>query len=587
MLLPVTEPVWSAAAMASSTAAWSVSSTLPPLRSVSSIPFSRLSRLLTRLCELRRADKLRAARQLFEVLGYRSGDSGGGSDASTRPNLFPLLRLLLPQLDTERSTYGLREASLAEMYVTALSLDRQSQVAQRLKFFKQPQSGGAVSSGGSAVGSGGGSVVAGDFASVLLDVLRPRERVHDGDSQLTVADINGHLDDIASAPDRSGKQSVFVRLIATLSASDHFWLVRVILKDLKVGVKHESLLRLLHPLAVDVYNSCSSLHHVCELLIEPARLVAEASNVGYFRPFKPMLAQTPTDWHNIRRMMDGRQYVIEDKFDGERLIVHKRGSDVKLYTRKSIEVTHRYGYGAALAATLLDCITGDAIIDGELMSWDITLQRYVPFGNNRTTALLGEHTNRQLTYLAFDLIMDGDALIIDQPLVERKRRLQQLIREKQHAVEIVRTRDARPDNQYLLDHLNDAVYRGMEGLLLKAAGGQYGLNERSASWIKFKPDFVSGLHDTLDLLLVGGYYGVSGTTRAHHSNSPLSLAPHACAHLVACMCGSLLSRRAAGEGVTSLTSCLRLWMRWTCRRTSGRVASTPSARWAAATRYRS
>ena len=497
-----------------------------PLRTVSTFPFSRLSRLLTRLSEVPRADKLRRVRELFQHLGYAAADAtsavrpAAATAAAVRPNLFPLLRLLLPQLDSERSTYGLRESSLADAYIAAMSLERLSAPAQRLKYFKQPQPQHASGShkpalAGTVGGGSGGPVVAGDFAAVLLDVLRPRERVAEGSSALTVADVNQHLDDIAALPDRPAKQPVFIRLIAALSASEHFWLVRVILKDLKVGLKHESLLRLLHPQAVDVYNSCSSLRHVCELLTDPARLVAEASNVGYFRPFKPMLAQNPADWHNIPRMMDGRRYVIEDKFDGERLIVHKRGSDVKLYTRKSIDVTNRYGYGAALADTLRQCIVGDAIVDGELMSWDITLQRYVPFGNNRTTALLGEHTNRQLTYLAFDLIMDGSTLVIDRPLVERKKRLQQLISERQHAVEVVRTRDARPDNQYLLDHLNDAVYRGMEGLVLKAAGGQYVLADRSASWIKFKPDFVSGMHDTLDLLLVGGYYGVS----SHQANA--------------------------------------------------------------------
>ena len=503
-----------AVAMSSSSPAAVPAASSSPVRSLSSFPFSQFSLLLSRVSDMRRADKLRRVRELFHHLGYQS------DSAAPRPNLFPLLRLLLPQLDTERATYGLRESSLAEVYIAALSLDRSSHVALRLRYFKQPQpQHGAsplstVGGAAAATGGGGGSVVAGDFASVLLDVLRPREVVASGRSKLTIADVNQQLDDVAASPDRAAKQSVFVRLIAELSASEHFWVVRVILKDLKVGLKHDSLLRLLHPLAVDVYNSCSSLRHVCELLCDPGRLVAEASNVGYFRPFKPMLAQNPPDWHNIPRMMDGRRYVIEDKFDGERLIVHKRGGEVKLYTRKSIDVTHRYGYGDALAATLLECIAGDAIVDGELMSWDITLQKYVPFGNNRTTALLGEHTNRQLTYLAFDLIMDGDTLLIDRPLVERKRRLQQIVVERQHAVEVVPTKDARPDNQYLLDHLNDAVYRGMEGLVLKAAGGQYALNDRSASWIKFKPDFVSGLHDTLDLLLVGGYYGVSGQHQA-------------------------------------------------------------------------
>ena len=559
-------------AMASSTASSSSSSS--PLRSVSSLPFSRLSRLLSRLSELRRADKLRRVRELFHQLGYEAAADGDGglegakpagaaAAAASRLNLFPLLRLLLPQLDTERATYGLRESSLAEMYIGSLSLDRSSAVAQRLRHFKQPQgAGGAGTAGGG--GGGGGTVVAGDFASVLLDVLRPRERVREGCSRLSIADVNGQLDAIAAGADRSTKQAVFIQLTASLSASEHFWIVRVILKDLKVGLKHESLLRLLHPLAVDVYNSCSSLRHVCELLTEPARLVAEASNVGYFRPFKPMLAQSPSDWNNIPRMMDGRRYVIEDKFDGERMIMHKRGSDVRLYTRKSIDVTHRYGYGAALAATLLECVMGDAIIDGELMSWDITLQRYVPFGNNRTTALLGEHTNRQLTYLAFDLIMDGDSLLIDRPLLERKKRLAQLVKERQHAVEVVRTKEARADTQYLLDHLNDAVYRGMEGLVLKAAGGQYGLNERSASWIKFKPDFVSGLHDTLDLLLVGGYYGVSGqprTTKASQLHLPHKLHCSLARCLLRSLSAPAVCRRAHCGAAIFPTSCSLWWRR--------------------------
>ena len=499
-----------------------------PLRCVSSLPFSYLSALLHRLSDVRRGEKLRLLREVLGRLGYhdtaaadsssrKAGKAGAGADGTAasapRASLYPLLRLLLPQLDTERATYGLRESSLAEMYSAALSLDRSTAVALRLRNYKQPQ----PHSGGAA-GRGGGTV-AGDFASVLRDVLQPRERVHDGCSTLSIADVNARLDDIARLPDRPLKQAVFARLLAELSAGEHFWLVRVLLKDLKVGVKHESLLHLLHPHALDVYNSCSSLRHVCELLTEPSRLVAEASNVGYFRPFRPMLALPPGDWRDIPRLMDGRRYLLEDKFDGERLLVHKRGGDVRLFTRKSIDVTHRYGYGEALSASLLECIAGDAIVDGELMSWDLILQRYVPFGNNRTVALMGGLTNRQLTFLAFDLVMDGDALLIDRPLVERKRRLQQLVTEKPHCVEVVRTGEARADTQYLLDHLNDAVYRGMEGLVLKAAAGQYGLSERSTSWIKFKPDLVQGLHDTLDLLLVGGYYGVSG-------HAPLQSTPH-------------------------------------------------------------
>ena len=312
------------------------SSSSSPHRSVGSFPFSHFSRILTRVSELRRGDKIRRARELFSQLGYGQPTEEDGPAAGTsavkaggpqRPNLFPLLRLLLPQLDTDRSTYGLREISLADVYISALSLDRLSPVGQRLKNFKQPQpqqhtatvAAGSSGRGGRGHGAGGGGTgVAGDFASVLLDVLRPRERVHEGSSQLTLADVNQQLDEIASAPDRPGKEAVFIQLLGSLSASEHFWLVRIILKDLKVGLKHDSLLALLHPRAVDVYNSCSSLRHVCDLLTEPSRLVAEVANVGYFRPFKPMLASSPSRWELIPHMMDGRRYLLEDKFDGER-----------------------------------------------------------------------------------------------------------------------------------------------------------------------------------------------------------------------------------------------------------------------------
>jgi ATP-dependent DNA ligase len=41
--------------------------------------------------------------------------------------------------------------------------------------------------------------------------------------------------------------------------------------------------------------------------------------------------------------MDGNPFVIEQKFDGERIQVHKDGSEVRLFSRNSNNVTNLYG----------------------------------------------------------------------------------------------------------------------------------------------------------------------------------------------------------------------------------------------------
>jgi hypothetical protein len=58
---------------------------------------------------------------------------------------------------------------------------------------------------------------------------------------------------------RDEKKKVYMQVLTTLSAREQFWLARVILKDMKMGVRHESMLKLYHPKATDIYNASSSL----------------------------------------------------------------------------------------------------------------------------------------------------------------------------------------------------------------------------------------------------------------------------------------------------------------------------------------
>lgn len=240
------------------------------------------------------------------------------------------MRLLLPQLDSDRPTYGLRESTLGDAYIHALGLNKTLDQAMRLKSYKTPYRAG----GRAGAADGTNSGVSGDFALVLADVLRRYVSVPEGSSKVTIRDVNEMLDALASDKEKGSaiRARVFARCVSELSPLENMWLTRIILKDLKIGMRQESMLKLFDKDAEDIYNSCSSLRQVCEQVANPIREKVTFSPVKYFSACKPMLASCPP-WNSIVERMQGNPFYVEPKYDGERLLLHKKGDTVKLFTR--------------------------------------------------------------------------------------------------------------------------------------------------------------------------------------------------------------------------------------------------------------
>ena len=55
--------------------------------------------------------------------------------------------------------------------------------------------------------------------------------------------------------------------------------------------------------------------------------------------------------------------------------------------------------------------------------------------------------------------------------------------------------------------LLEATAAGTEGLMLKSLDAAYQPSRRSESWIKLKKDYCLGLHESLDLVVIGAWYG--------------------------------------------------------------------------------
>lgn len=208
-----------------------------------------------------------------------------------------------------------------------------------------------------------------------------------------------------------------------------------------------------------------------------------------FRPVQPMLAQSAPDV--AAALADTGPAAAEYKYDGARIQVHRKGSQVAVFTRNLSDVTHRMPEVVAAVkradATSL-VLDGEAVVmgpDGRPRPFQETAGR---FGSaaGATTAVL--------TPVFFDLLYLNGADITGLPESERHRSLAEAL-----PADLVVPRTT--DGAAMAEFLADSLARGHEGLVIKALEATYQAGRRGAAWIKVKP-----VH-TLDLVVLAAEWG--------------------------------------------------------------------------------
>jgi len=408
-----------------------------------------------------------------------------------RKHAFAYLRLILPHLDRERGSYGLKEISLGRVIAESFGLPQNE--AQRLKHYKNPSYHPQ-------------GVPVGDFVGVMHSVVKDLCKIK---SDLTVEEVNHFLDELAEA---EGKKEIEVmtRLMQRCSADDIFWIARIILKDLKIGIKHEKVLPLFHTDALDLYNVTSNLREVCRELQDPNKVMG--SNIfRLFAPIKPMLAgKRKAD--EIRSVFAGSELLIETKFDGERIQCHFNADDLKFFSRNSNDYTHIYG--PKLGQIVRDSLGAPAgILDGEIVVLEKKTWTTVQFGMNKTVALAEEEEEGeyQLCYMIFDILFvkgpkGEECNLMNVSLKDRRKVLRKVVTPVPHVVEIVEGVET-TDVELIFSEFNNVMQKNEEGIIIKKLNSVYSPNDRGMDWVKLKSEYMEGMTDTLDLIVIGGYFG--------------------------------------------------------------------------------
>jgi DNA ligase 4 len=127
--------------------------------------------------------------------------------------------------------------------------------------------------------------------SVYPPVLK--SRVNDQWSNKTIGETNDLLDRLVQASDADERDAIFrSHIFNNYSALEQKWLMRVIIGDMKLGVKHDGFLKYLGAdAALDYYSSCCDLRKTCFAMTNPGQMQQRTSRLSVGQPFTPMLAK--------------------------------------------------------------------------------------------------------------------------------------------------------------------------------------------------------------------------------------------------------------------------------------------------------
>jgi DNA ligase-1 len=363
----------------------------------------------------------------------------------------------------------------------------------------------------------------GDAGSVAAEALPARP-----ESGLSLTEVQRAFYEIAAARGPAAKASLLRGLLERATPLEAKYVVKIISGDLRIGLKEslveEAIARAFEAPLGEVKRANMLLGDIGETLrLASAGKLAEA-RLRLFHPIDFMLASPAESSEEALSYFQNAS--VEDKYDGIRAQAHVSGGEVRIFSRTRDEITESFPE----LPVALGGLPQDAILDGEIVAWNSsgagrafafsTLQQRL--GRKKVSAKLLREV--PVAYLVFDVLYVDGELLLDRPLRERARILNDLLAAPRSVIvyplpaqsslgfedpqetslaPVLRAPVATANSAEDLDALFTAAReRGNEGLMIKDLDSLYTPGRRGKSWLKMKRELA-----TLDVVVTAVEYG--------------------------------------------------------------------------------
>jgi DNA ligase-1 len=314
------------------------------------------------------------------------------------------------------------------------------------------------------------------------------------------------------------KLSLLAGLLAAATPKEAKYVMRTVTGNLRLGIADMTVLDALaiaygggkeaREQVERAYNICSDLGRVAKIIAEKGLEGIEEFEVSINEPIRPMLAERLSSPEEILEKLGGK-CAAEYKYDGERLQAHKQADRVTLYSRRLENISSQYPDAVELFKKHVKA--KEAILECECVAVDVDTGEMRPFQElmhrRRKYEIEKAIEDYPVSLFMFEaLYVDGKDLTLE-PYPVRRKMLEKTIKESERvriANHMVTNNSAELEKFFL-----EAIENGCEGLVCKsiAKDSVYQAGARGWLWIKYKRDYKSEMTDTVDLVIVGAYYG--------------------------------------------------------------------------------
>ena len=303
-------------------------------------------------------------------------------------------------------------------------------------------------------------------------------------------------------------------LLRGVSPEEAKYIARFVIGRLRLGIGDPTVLealalaqgdRSLRPELERAYNLCSDLGLVAKTLLEKGIGGVNKFHVRVGYPIRMALCERlPSSEEIIEKIGEA---AIEAKYDGFRVQIHKNKNNIDMFSRNLERTTHMF---PEIKEAVKNFITADtAIIEGEALAYNESTGELFPFQitiqRKRKHGIEELAKEYPLKFFAFDLLYADGEDYTPKPFKERREKLKKIIK-KNPVIE--------PSELFITDrheditkYFEDAIARGLEGVVAKRLDAPYAAGGRNFNWIKLKRSYRGELADTIDVCIVGYFRG--------------------------------------------------------------------------------
>lgn len=254
------------------------------------------------------------------------------------------------------------------------------------------------------------------------------------------------------------------------------------------------------------YNVSSDLGAVAETISRNGLDGLAEFHVKVFSPIRPMLAERVKSEAEAIEKLDG-EFAAEYKLDGERVQVHYKDNTMVLYSRRLENITSYY---PDILENLPKALkTTDVILEAEAVAINQDSGEFLPFQelmHRRRKYDIDRIVEKYpITVNLFDVLYLNGRDLLNESYKVRRKKLEEITSENEYT-KIVTQTIIHTENE-IEDFLENGINAGCEGLMLKVLDAPYRAGARGNNWLKLKREYRNELGDSLDLVVIGAFFG--------------------------------------------------------------------------------